>query len=177
MFRALAPRLPSMLYKSALHTLSLTPQARYWDLRTTLTVDLLRSFLNRGSGKPTTVEQVQALTTRPTKVAANTWVARVRVDGPADAVEAAAMVDAVVAAVEAAGGSREHVQDAAKAAEVPLTAEWVGSRAKRHAVGKEKEMYTMSEQQRYDALLSEVDGGEEAGVVLWLHGGTWFSET
>ena len=59
-----------------------------------------------------------------------------------------------------------------------LTGEWIGNRKTTPGGGRdeaaERQRENLSEEEKYDGLMKEVEGGEGSGVVLWLHGGMFF---
>ncbi|PWW80127.1 alpha/beta-hydrolase [Tuber magnatum] len=123
--KAIVPHIPNLLLKSTTHFLSLTPQSHYWDLRTTLTVELLRSYLARTIDGFQTVESIQSLTMRTQKIEPHTWKVDVQIPvGSADGELAERIVET---AVEELGdvGIRQHVP---KVGARSLTGEWVGNR-------------------------------------------------
>lgn len=168
LLKLFAPQVPNLLVKSAGYFLSLTPQSEYWDLRTTLTVEFLRLWLGQ-SKHAITVEDAQAITTKPQKVQANTW--KVDVEVPVGA-EDAKMLEEVVRRATVVLGSADIEQHIPRVGVENSTGEWVGFRAK---VPGEKEEHEeregWSEGKKYHAMMEEVEGGEDGPVVLLLHGG------
>ncbi|CUS09832.1 unnamed protein product [Tuber aestivum] len=171
--KAIVPHLPNLLLKSTTHFLSLTPQSRSWDLRTTLTVELLRSYLARTIDDGLqTVESIQSLTMKQLKVEPHTWKVDVQIPvGSADGELIERIVETVV---EELGdvGIRQHVP---KVGAKSLTGEWVGNRkvvsGGERDEAAERRRENLSEEEKYDGLMREVEGGEDSGVVLWFHGG------
>lgn len=116
-----------------------------------------------------TVEETQATTTKQQKVQVNTW--KVDVDIPV-AEEEGERLEGVVRRAIVDLGSAGIEQYIPKVGVQSLTGEWIGSRDK---IQGEKEEYEerdgWSEEKKYQAMMEEVEGGEDSGVVLWLHGG------
>lgn len=174
-FKVIAPHLPHLLLKSIAHFLSLTPQSRCWDLRTTLTVEFLRSFLAKSVNGSTTIEMFQSSTTRQQKVDPDTW--KVDVQIPVDGADGELAESLVGTVIEELGdvGIGQYVP---KVGAESLTGEWVGSRkvipGEERDESAERRRENLSEEEKYDGLMKEVKGGEDSGVVLWLHGGMFF---
>ena len=172
-FKAIAPHLPNLLLKSTTHFLSLTPQSRCWDLRTTLIVEFLRGLLVKTAN--ITVEMFQNSTTRQQKVDLGAW--KVDVQIPVDGADGESAENLVRTVIEELGdvGIGQYIP---KVGAESLTGEWVGNR--KTAPGEERDeaaerrRENLSEKEKYDGLMKEVEGGEGSGVVLWLHGGMFF---
>lgn len=166
-----APYLPILLFKSVAHLLGLTPQSRFWDLRSTVTVVLLRSYLSPSSTKRATVEGAQAWTTKQREVGPR--MQKVDVPIPVVESEGEAVEGTVRRSIESLGSVNvgKHIQDVGV---VGLTAEWIGYRT---APSKDGEAQVvrggLSEEDKYWEMMGEVEGGDDSGVVLWFHGGTF----
>lgn len=162
-----ATQAPGLLFKSAGHFLSLTPQSEYWDLRTTLTVEFLRLWLGQ-SKHNITVEEVQGITTIARGVQANTWKVDVEVSVTE---EDAKMLEEVVRrsiVVLGSAGVEQHIPKVG----VPISSgEWIGCRAKVLGEKEDEERHGWSEEDKYQAMMEEVEGGEDSNVILLLHGG------
>lgn len=168
--RTFAPYVPNLLAKSAGYFLSMTPQSQYWDLRTTLTVEFLRVYLGQ-SRESSTVEETQAMTTKPQKVASNTWKVDVHIPVIEEEGE---MLEEVVRKAIVALGSAGIEQYIPRVGVRSATGEWIGSKTKgKTGDGERKERggSQSEEEKKYQAMMEEVEGGEDSGVVLWLHGG------
>lgn len=174
LLKLFAPQVPNLLFKSAGHFLSLTPQSGYWDLRTTLTVEFLRLWL--GQPKQTiTVEDAQSITTKQVKVQANTWKVDVDVEVcPEDE----KMLEELARRAIVVMGSADIEQHIPRVGIPNATGEWVGCRAKVPGEREEhEEREGWSEGKKYQAMMEEVDGGEDSSVVLLLHGGMFRSRS
>lgn len=168
LLKLFAPQVPNLLVKSAGHFLSLTPQSQYWDLRTTLTVEFLRSYLAQ-SKHTITVEETQAITTKQQRVQTNTW--KVDVEVPVAEEEGDRLEGVVRRAIIDLGGIgvEQHIP---KVGVQNSTGEWIGSRGKLQGEKEEhEEGGGWSEERKYQAMMEEVEGGEDSGAILWLHGG------
>jgi len=174
-FKVIVPHLPNLLLKSTAHFLSLTPQSRCWDLRTTLTVEFLRNFFAKTVNGSATIEAIQSSTTRRQKVDPDTWKVDVQipVDG-ADGELAEGLVGTVIEELGDAGIG----QYVPKVGTESSTGEWIGNRkvipGEERDEAAERRRENLSEEEKYDRLMKEVKGGEGSGVVLWLHGGMFF---
>ena len=162
LLRVILPHLPHDLLKSASHILYLSPQGQYWDLKTTATVEFLRSYINhRASHKSVTVEKAQADTVRRTKVANNTWVSEVAFSPAPDFNGEAAVKSAIVSL----GGTSLTIPPVGIA---PLSGEWVAGRSTR-IVGEPPHLST---EENYTGLTADTPNKD--AVILYLHGGAYF---
>lgn len=172
LLKLFAPQVPNLLVKSAGHFLSLTPQSGYWDLRTTLTVEFLRLWLGQPK-QNTTVEDAQGITTKQAKVQANTWKVDVDVEvSPEDE----KMLEELARRAIVVMGSANIEKHIPRVGVPSATGEWIGCRAKVMGEKEEhEEREGWSEGKKYQAMMEEMEGGEDGSVVLLLHGGMFRS--
>ena len=81
MLKLLVPKLPFMLKTALFHTLSLSDTSSKWDLRTELTVKILRGMLGADS-KPSSITKQQRLTTTDPGIKGRVWASKVRCEVP-----------------------------------------------------------------------------------------------
>lgn len=164
--RLLLPHIPSLLTASTTHLLSLSSTSPYWDLKSTVIIALIKSYLSTPHDPPLTVEQVQRNSMGPKdKVGRGMW----KVDASYGVVsdQEGTELEAVVRQeIERAGG-----QEIPTAGVAPLTGEWIGARP---ANTRDLDTSAFTEAEKYERLMQGVDGGEEGTTVLWLHGGAYF---
>jgi hypothetical protein len=161
LLRMLLPHVPHLMLRSTSHLLSLSPQSSYWDLKTTVIIEFLRSYLQQPSTRPPqTVEKIQANTTQRVKVAPDTWC----LDVDYSATEGFNGEAAVREAIVQLGGEEKAIW---KTGIAPLSAEWVAARSvELHGPAPEQEA-----QQIYNDMMADVKQKET--VVLYLHGGAY----
>jgi len=171
MLKLLAPKAP-FIFKTALwHTLSLSPTSSKWDLRTELTVRVLRQMLGPTS-KPSSVTKQQKLTTRDSGVKGNVWVSKIKVEVPQEddlrEVLWRAIEDLRGEENEGEGNRSEGLYT--KPAAWPLEAEWTGYR--KDATASTPEPAGVSEAEKYANLIKET---KSKVTVLYFHGGAMVS--
>ncbi|CCX30808.1 alpha/beta hydrolase fold-domain-containing protein [Pyronema domesticum] len=161
LLRMLLPHVPHLMLRSTSHLLSLSPQSSYWDLKTTVIIEFLRSYLQQPSTRPPqTVEKIQANTTQRVKVAPDTWCLDVDYSAPEGFNGELAVREAIVQL----GGEEKAIW---KTGVAPLSAEWVAARSvELHGPAPEQEA-----QQIYNDMMADVKQKET--VVLYLHGGAY----
>ncbi|TGZ77069.1 alpha/beta-hydrolase [Ascodesmis nigricans] len=160
--KTLLPAVPSMFYKSATHMLSLSPTAHYWDLKTTVILEVIRAFVRTPPPGEHTVERVQRTTLKPQKVDDET----VKVDvefGVGGEEEATGIEDAVVAIVREMQKEEVEVQ---RVGVKRLTGEWVGRREKKGDGSME-----LGSEERFKVIEK---GAEDGRTVLYFHGGAFY---
>ncbi|KAF2199857.1 acetyl-hydrolase [Delitschia confertaspora ATCC 74209] len=169
LFKLLVPKAPFLLKTALLHTLSFSDTASKWDLRTELTVKMLREMLGPNA-RPTPIGKQQRMTIKDPGVKGNVWVSKVRFevdgeggegDGQRDEVK-----DVVVKAVEEMGSGEEKFTVPESKA---LEAEWTGYRA--GAAPNEPEPAGLIEAQKYEELMKEVTNPV---TLLYFHGGAMY---
>jgi acetyl esterase/lipase len=161
LLKLLLPKTPFLMKTALWHSLSLSPTASKWDLRTAITVNLLREMTGPNS-KPSSISKVQNLTTKDPGVKGKVWAAKVKL--AAD--EGDDVRQLLFRAIEEMStGSEQWTKPETQA----LEAEWNGYRA--GARDDELEPSSMSEQEKYDAMMKEVSSKT---TVLYFHGGAMY---
>lgn len=155
LLRALLVRIPLILKTVVLHLLRLSPVTGKQDLRTELTVAVIRSFLSFSMP----VSQQQKRSTRDPGVRGPLWVSKVRFPRPEDDVQRA-----VCAAIDALKTGGETYDEPGVA---PVEAEWTGYRS---GVGRLATLPDISEREKYRELLKDSPADM---VVIYFHGGAY----
>ncbi|KKA21298.1 Lipase/esterase [Rasamsonia emersonii CBS 393.64] len=154
MLKALLVRIPLILKTLVLHGLYLSPVSGKQDLRTELTVAIIRSFLDISMP----VGKQQRVLTRDPGIKGPMWVSKVTLPAPEDDVK-----DAVIKAID------ELKTSGAETFEVPpvrpVEAEWTGYRS---GVDKKAPQPNLSEEEKYRELRKE---SKSDMVILYIHGG------
>ena len=155
--RIFAPKVP-LIAKSALyHSLWLSPTSAKWDLKTELTIQVLRSFL--GSSKPLPISKQQRLFKDP-GIKGPVWISKVTLPPPPHP-----LLDLLITAIESLKTGSEQYGIPLPA---PVAAEWTGHRANARS---DQPRPDLSEEQHYQRLMSEVTSDV---TVLYLHGGAYY---
>ncbi|KAL6235574.1 hypothetical protein BDW75DRAFT_230192 [Aspergillus navahoensis] len=140
---ALLPRIPLILQTALLHGIGQSPGAGKQDLRTEMTVAILRSFI---TGRRVPVGKQQKGAMHDPGIKGPLWVSKVRIPQPEMDVQ-----DAVIKAIEElkAGGETYDLPGVG-----PVEAEWTGYR---RGVDKNAPEPELSEEQKYAELRREND--------------------
>lgn len=155
--KAMLPRVPLVLKTILLHGVGLSPVSGKQDLRTELTVVIIRSFMK--FKQPLRKQQKGSM--RDPGIRGPLWVAKVTLPKPEDAVQ-----DAVIKAFE-----ELKVDGAGATCDIPgvgpVEAEWTGYRS---GVSKTASLPEISEKEKYRELRKEASSDS---VVLYFHGGAY----
>jgi hypothetical protein len=156
--KLIVPRIPRIVKTAAFHSLSLSETSREWDLRTALTIDVLRSFLD--TDKPSTLSKGQEGSLHDPGVKGALWVSRVEFPKPEDS----NVLDVLDDAFKAAGdGHESYIEPSLQAVE----GEWIGYR---DGVGPQEPESNATPKEKYDSLLKD---SKSDLVVLYMHGGAF----
>jgi len=159
--KLLLPKTP-FIFKTALcHALSLSATSSKWDLRTELTVSLLRDLLCSNT-IPRPISTMQHLTTQDSGVKGKVWVSKVTLPVPPEDDVRQLLFHAID---EMSTGGETW----AKCESRGLEAEWNGYRASAH--DQEPEPPCLSETQKYENLLAETSSNV---TILYFHGGAMY---
>lgn len=167
LFLQLLPQLPLMARVAIFHILQKSPSSKYVDLRTELTVSLIRSFLS--PSKPLTITETQELVNRDPGVKGRIWVANYTAPAPKET----SIRDAVIRAIEdmrqpdSDGSPPPPLKDIEWSDVVPVEAEWTGYRA---AATAHSTLPLLTEAELYVEMMKEV---KSKVTVLYLHGGAY----
>lgn len=154
--REVLKRVPMLVKTTLLHILSLSPTGGKQDLRTEITVSIIRSFMTFSSSS----EQMQKRSMKDPGVKGRMWVANVTMPRPPEA----DALDALLKAIE-------HHKEGGETYQVPelvdVEAEWTGYRK---GVDKKEPQPPISDREKYDKMMEEV---KEDLTVLYFHGGAY----
>ncbi|KAL4897103.1 Alpha/Beta hydrolase protein [Aspergillus ambiguus] len=156
LLKAMLVRVPLILKTTLLHGLRLSPVSGKQDLRTELTVAIIRSFITLSMP----VSKQQRSMMRDPGIKGPMWVSKVTLPQPEDNIR-----EAVVKAIEdlKLGGETYDLPDV-----VPVEAEWTGYR---NGVDKNAPQPDISEAEKYTELRKESNSD---AVILYFHGGAYF---
>ncbi|CAI6340053.1 unnamed protein product [Periconia digitata] len=164
--KLLLPKTPFILKTALAHTLSLSPTASKWDLRTELTINIMRSMLVPGS-TPSTISKNQRLTTKDPGVKGKMWISKVSIPVDSDDDHVRQLVLDTVDSMSTTPEQKATVYE--KPASQPLEAEWTGYRAS--ATSTSPEPPNLSEQEKYNNLVAETTSKV---TTLYFHGGAMY---
>ena len=161
---ALLPRVPLIAKTILLHLLQMSEASRYLDLKSEVTVSIMRAFLN--PLKPSSISKTQAMTTRDPGIKGRIWISKVASEMPPEN----HIRDTLLAVIDfmredrstaAAGVSR--IPEIA-----PVEAEWTGYRAK---ATLDATLPPVSEEEKYEDMMRECSSSP---TVLYFHGGAYY---
>lgn len=155
--KVLLPVTPLLLKTAVLNTLSLSRNAGKQDLRTELTVSVLRELLK----KPNPIGKIQKGSLRDPGIKGKIWISKITLPKPEDH-EGITPRDALDMAIKDLGdGSETYMLPETSAVE----AEWTGYRSR---VDNDAPRPDLPEEEQYRLLMSEV---RSKVTVLYFHGG------
>ncbi|KAE8387750.1 Alpha/Beta hydrolase protein [Aspergillus alliaceus] len=156
LLKAMVVRIPLVIKTLFLHGIRLSPVTGKQDLRTELTVAIIRSFISFA----TPIGKQQKGSMRDPGIKGHMWISKVTLPQPEDDVQVA-----VFKAFEdlKLGGETYDIPGV-----VPVEAEWTGYR---NGVNKNEPQPEISEEEKYKELRKEAQADT---VILYLHGGAYF---
>jgi acetyl esterase/lipase len=162
MLKLLVPKVPFMLKTALWHSIGQSATSSKWDLRTALTIGILREMTGPNS-EPTAISKIQRLTTTDPGIKGNVWVSKVKLDVPGEDDVRQLLFQAIK---DMGTGEEQWTQPEAR----PLEAEWNGYRA---VVPDPKKPlpHERDEKREYDAMMKEVTSKV---TVLYFHGGAMY---
>ncbi|GMF68762.1 unnamed protein product [Aspergillus oryzae] len=158
LLKAMVVRIPLILKTLFLHTIRLSPVSGKQDLRTELTVAIIRSFI---AFTTTPVGKQQKGSMRDPGIKGPMWISKVTLPPPENDVQ-----EAVFKAFEdlKLGGETYDIPGV-----VPVEAEWTSYRS---GVDKNAPQPDISEEDKYKELRKEAQSDT---VILYFHGGAYLS--
>lgn len=161
MMKLLLPKTPFILKTALWHSLSLSETSSKWDLRTAITINILREMMGPNQ-PPSTISKVQRLTIKDPGVKGKIWVSKVKLAVP----EEDDVRQLLFKTIDEMGtGKEQWTQPETQ----PVEAEWNGYRAGARA--DEPEPSDMSEKDKYENLLKETSSKV---TMLYFHGGAMY---
>lgn len=144
------------------HTLGLSEQSSKWDLRTAITVNVLRSFMVDSPSQ--SVSKVQHMSLKDPGIKGRIWVSKVVLPRP----EEDDVTKALCTAIEGLKEPGEAEGGFAVPDLLPVEAEWTGYRSK---ANKDSVLPETSEEEKYKGMMAEVTSPT---TILYLHGGAYY---
>ncbi|KAF9740056.1 hypothetical protein PMIN06_003867 [Paraphaeosphaeria minitans] len=161
MLKLLLPKTP-FIFKTALaHTLNFSETSSKWDLRTELTIKVLRNMLGP-SNKMTPITKLQHLTAKDPGVKGKVWVSKARLKTPDED-------DVRQLLFKAIHDMGDGTEKWTKCAMHSVEGEWTGDRA--GVSDTEPEPAGVSEQEKYAKMMGEV---KSKVTLLYFHGGAMY---
>lgn len=164
MMLALIPKIPMMMRVALLHMLSLTKQSKYLDLRTEITIALLRSFTN--PSVPQSISATQKMAAQAPPLKGKIWISTYTC--PAPPVEERGLQDAIAKAIDEMRNPNLPPPSYEMPDPAPVEAEWTGYRAN---ATSESRLPDISERERYAEMMKEV---KSPVTILYFHGGAYY---
>ncbi|GAB7361987.1 hypothetical protein MBLNU230_g2023t1 [Neophaeotheca triangularis] len=165
LLKFLAPQVPSLTTTAASHAIGFAPNSSKWDLRTTLTVSVIRNLMTGNGGKPSPISKTQATTLKDPGIKGKTWVAKATFAAPSH--EEEGLREAVFGAIDQ---MKEGEVNYVKPYLADIEVEWTGYRPN---AGKEEGLPDISEEDKYTKMLAEPERTSDT-VVLYFHGGAYY---
>ncbi len=162
----LFPQIPSLANTAVSYTLGRSPTSSKWDLRTTLTVQVLRSMMS--GNKQASIGKVQATTLKDPGVVGKLWVAKDTLPAPSEQDES--IREAVFTAIDAMKVKGAPEPNYTKPGLVDVEVEWTGFRPD---AAKTDHLPDISEKEKYQRLMSEPSRTSET-TILYFHGGAYY---
>ncbi|KAL1624253.1 hypothetical protein SLS56_007955 [Neofusicoccum ribis] len=155
----LVPKIPSLLKAALWNTLSLSENSSKWDLRTELTINILRSELSKPN--PSSISEQQRNSIKIPEVKGPMWVSNATMPAPPEDDVRQELLKAIDDMKT--GDETYTVPDL-----VPVEGEWHGHRA--NATKTEPDP-PISDAEKYARMMKEV---KTDAVVLFFHGGAYY---
>ncbi|KAL8903064.1 MAG: hypothetical protein Q9207_004174 [Kuettlingeria erythrocarpa] len=159
LLRVFAPKVPFILKTALWHSLWLSPTSSKWDLRTEITVRIIRSLLDNPN--PTPLAKQQRWSLRDPGIKGKMWISKITLPRPDEEDIRDVLVEAIASQDEGEG-----IYTVPPI--MPVEAEWAGYRAN---VGHDRQRLDLSEAQHYEKLMAEVTSPV---TILYFHGGAHF---
>lgn len=163
LLKAILPQVPGLSYAAFQHSIGATPTSKFWDLRTEMTVAVLRRMMTSRTGKPPSITKIQGMTLRDPGVKGKMWVAKATMQKPAEN----DVRDLVVRTVEEMKEGPISFTSP-ESADVPF--EWTTWRSE---AGKDEALPEISEQEKYTRLMAEPTRTSDT-TILYFHGGAYY---
>ncbi|KAI9738961.1 MAG: hypothetical protein M1818_005275 [Claussenomyces sp. TS43310] len=158
---AILPKVPMMGKTALSHTLGLSETAKLWDLRTELTVNVIRSLISQ---KPKSVSISQDISKKAPAPKGNIWISKVCLQVPQDA----SVSQSLTSAIESLKGDGDAPGGYIEPDLLPVEAEWTGYRS---GAGNNTTEPPISEKEKYDELMREATSPV---TILYFHGGAYY---
>lgn len=166
LLRAVLPKVPTVGKTIASHTLGISPTSSKWDLRTEVTVAVLRSFI---SGKPQPITRTQKILAKVPPIKGKIWVAKTSAPVPSED----DVRQKLFTAIEEMGiydpsGPPTKSPEYVRPELVSVEAEWTGYRS---GATKSQPQLRASEETKYKEMMKDVSSKT---TIMYMHGGAYY---
>lgn len=162
MIKLLLPKVPLIAKTALYHILGFSEHSKEWDLRSEVTVNVLRSFVV--DSPPQSVTKTQHMLNKDPGVKGRIWVATAKLPAPEEdnaRQELFKAIEQMKEPGELPGGFKEPEL-------LPVEAEWTGYRANATSSSVPPKI---TEEEKYKELMKEVSSPV---TVLYFHGGAYY---
>jgi hypothetical protein len=163
MILALLPKVPLLIRVALLHILRLSKQSKYLDLRTELTIAILKAFIDPST--PLSITKTQKLGMKAPPLKGRIWVSTYTCPPPPSG--ETGLQDAIAKAIDGLRNPKVPEPAYQMPDPVPVEAEWTGYRAD---ATSESTLPKLSERELYAEMMKEV---KSPVTVLYFHGGAY----
>ncbi|KAK3664684.1 hypothetical protein LTR22_004552 [Elasticomyces elasticus] len=165
LLKFLFPQIPSLATTTLWHSLGQLETSSKWDLKTTLTVQVLRSMMKGGGSSPPSIGKVQRSTLKEPGIKGKIWVAKATIAAPKPEDD-----DLRQAVFKAIDQMKEGEVEYTKPDLVDTEVEWTGFRPD---AGKDEPLPEISEEEKYKQLMGEPTR-TSGTTLLYFHGGAYY---
>ncbi|RFU35401.1 hypothetical protein B7463_g991, partial [Scytalidium lignicola] len=162
MIKVLLPRTPLLGKTTLAHLTGFSEHSHHWDLRTELTVTLLRSEVS--TQQPSSISKLQHLSTRDVPIKGRIWVSKVTMPQPEEEDVRQALFKAIEALKESGAAPGGYTEPEL----LPVEAEWTGYRA---GATEDSDQPEISESAKYQEMMKEASSPT---TILYFHGGGYY---
>lgn len=159
------PQIPSLANTAFWHTLGKTENSSKWDLRTEITVQVLRHIASGAGREPSPISKVQAMSCRPQPVKGKTWAAKTTLKAPAAGQET--IREAVFKAID---DMKTGPVTYTKPELADIEVEWTGYRPDAR---KDEAQPNLEAAEIYKRLMGEPTRTTDV-TILYFHGGAYY---
>ncbi|KAK3203392.1 hypothetical protein GRF29_112g1159194 [Pseudopithomyces chartarum] len=162
MLKLLLPKTPFILKTALSHSIGFSETSSKWDLRTELTIKVLRDMLGPNQKKLTPITKLQHLTSKDQGVKGKIWASKVKLEVPGED-------DVRQLVFKSIGELGDGTEKWSKCEMSSVEGEWHGERA--GVSDTEPEPASLSETEKFENLMKEV---KSKVTVLYFHGGAMY---
>lgn len=156
--KTLLPRLPLIIKVMVSQFLGLGETSSKWDLRTALTVNILRSILNDSSNSGMTLTKMQKGSMKDPGIKGKMWISKVTIPAPQEDGIREALFKAIESLKEPGSPTGGYQEPELRAVE----GEWTGYR---NGASKDSPELKVTEEQKYAEMMKEV--GEPTTILYF----------
>lgn len=159
---AVLPKLPLIAKTILLHLLKISEASQYLDLKTEVTISVMRSFLD--PSRPKSITETQAMTLKDPGIKGRIWVSTVAAEVPPEN----HIRDILLAVIDTMREDRSGAGLSGIPEIAPIEAEWTGYREK---ATPDTTLPPISEAEKYEEMMKEC---KSSPTILYFHGGAYY---